>query len=223
MRALITSCLFWMTLLLSATSYAQPLVLETQTQDSSWSAFTQAGLDQSLLTLGVGAAWRPQHRLSQLSLALSSPMFSPDLNDTKLELGSQWELWRWGGLRLPLNVNIDWVRTSNDTFTGHTLASTLAASPHWQGQGWLVGAELSWRQGWLTHLNHTDYYRQIFFEQAKDGWYSMGARQLRYGLRGAWKMGRSFEGYAGVGLQRDGIYNVLIPPYYANLGVSLRL
>lgn len=30
------------------------------------------------------------------------------------------------------------------------------------------------------------------------------------------------EGYAQVGLERDGVFNVLIPPYYASLGVNLR-
>lgn len=149
-------------------------------------------------------------------------MFTPDLDDTKLALDSQWELWRWRGLRLPLKLGLDWVRTSNDTFTGHALASTLSTSPHRQGQGWLIGVELSWRQSWLTHLSHTDYYRQVFFEQAKDGWYSLSARQLRGGVLGVWKMGSALEGYARVGLQRDGVFNVLIPPYYASLGVNLR-
>ena len=222
MRPLITCSLFALTTLMSTISQAQPLLIETQAQDSPWSAFTQAGLDQSLLTLGVGAAWRPQRRLAQLAVSLHTPIFTPDLHDMRLAIDSQWELGRWRNLRLPLIVGLDWVRTSNDTFTGHSLASVLSASPCWQGQGWLIGVELSWRQSWLTHLSHTDYYRQIFFEQVQDGWYSLSARQLRLGLSGAWRMGSVLEGYAKVGLERHGVFNVLIPPYYANVGINVR-
>lgn len=54
---------------------------------------------------------------------------------------------------------------------------------------WNVGLEVTYNQIFTTHIQHTDLYRDLVFEDVLDGWYKNTASNLKLGF----VVGRSFN------------------------------
>jgi hypothetical protein len=85
-----------------------------------------------------------------------------------------------------------------------------------------VGADLQYNPFLATHIRHSDYYRQYYYETVKDGWFSSTAHNLRAGIYMAAQLGkqRTVELNLKGGYQGNGQYDKLIPGAYAFLGVN---
>lgn len=208
----------------SATASAQALRVETREASAPrFGAYANAGFDDSLVTLTLGGTWQPaQHGVfDRLALDVAMPMLAPTLDDRRVRLGARWQLLTVARWHLLLDTRLFWNHTENDTFTGDALGTQLTLSPSWQYRRWLLGLELSHHASWATHLRHTQAYREVFYEQARDGWYGGAATSWRGGARVARRLGERLELSLQAGYQRDGRYNILIPPLYATLGAAM--
>jgi hypothetical protein len=75
----------------------------------------------------------------------------------------------------------------------------------------------------LTHLTHTDYYRNTFYEDAKDGWYKSTGGYFQFGFTGGFTFNKKFDLYAEIKLpltEKFDSYNG--SPFHINLGFGYR-
>ena len=71
----------------------------------------------------------------------------------------------------------------------------------------------------ITHIAHTDYYRDNYYADAQDGWYLDAGGIWHYGLAAGVALGRT-ELAARFGWRKSQDYQDVNPPVYASLGIG---
>lgn len=86
---------------------------------------------------------------------------------------------------------------------------------------WMVAAELGLDWALSTHIKHSQRYRNIAYEDAKDGWYRNTGANFNYGLVGGGSFSR-FDLLLRAGQGRDLQANPQLLPFYAMLTCNAR-
>ena len=73
----------------------------------------------------------------------------------------------------------------------------------------------------ITHITHSDWYRQNIYPDAKDGWYLDAGGTYHYGVTSGVAIGRT-ELALRAGWRQTEDFNDVLPPIYASLGVGFR-
>ena len=84
---------------------------------------------------------------------------------------------------------------------------------------WFLAGEFGFDKAIITHLTHSDWYRQYFYPDAKDGWYLNAGGTYHYGMAGGVAIGRT-ELALRAGWLRTEDFHDMMPPMYAGLGVG---
>jgi len=72
----------------------------------------------------------------------------------------------------------------------------------------------------ITHLTHSDWYRENIYRDAKDGWYLDAGGTYHYGVVSSVAIGRTEIGVRA-GWQRTEDFNDMVPPIYASVGIGV--
>ena len=89
-------------------------------------------------------------------------------------------------------------------------------------QRWFTGGEFGFDKAIITHVTHSDWYRNHYYPDANDGWYLDAGGTYHYGLAGGVTLGRT-EIVGRVGLLRTERFKSLATPGYVSLGVGFGL
>jgi hypothetical protein len=87
---------------------------------------------------------------------------------------------------------------------------------------WFVAAEAGLDWAAATYIVHTDRYRRVVYEGARDGWYSSTGTTMVYGLFGGYSF-RNVDVILRAGQRRDLRLNTWMIPFYAGIAVEMRL
>jgi len=87
---------------------------------------------------------------------------------------------------------------------------------------WFVAAEAGVDWATATYIHHTETYRRLVYEDARDGWYSSTGANLVYGVSGGYSFS-SVDLVFRAGQRRDLRLATWLLPLYATVGVSVRL
>jgi hypothetical protein len=87
---------------------------------------------------------------------------------------------------------------------------------------WFVAAEAGLDWAAATYIEHTERYRRVVYEGARDGWYSSTGTTMVYGLLGGYSF-RNVDVILRAGQRRDLRLNTWMLPFYAGIAVELRL
>lgn len=181
-------------------------------------AYSDVGIDHSMLTLSVGYGryldLASIDRRLLLFTDYALPLASLDIRDFRLRSGLRVHAVAKGSFQLPIWISLNVSNAHNKIFRATGLGSELGIGPGYYGRLFTVASELNWDQTWTSYIKHTATYRDLFYENAKDGWYSMTATSLRVGLHAAWHINKRFTLGLKGGYQKFGEFNKLIPPIY---------
>jgi hypothetical protein len=85
-----------------------------------------------------------------------------------------------------------------------------------------LGADFQYNPFLATQIEHSEFYRQYYYENVKDGFYSSTAQNLRLGLYVAGQFGKTkkLELNLKGGYQNNGEYDKLVPNAYAIIGIN---
>ncbi len=187
--------------------------------------YSNVGIDHSMLTLGIGygryfdIASIKRRLLLFADYAL--PLASLDFQDFRVQSGLRVSAIELGPFHIPLWLSFNVSGARNKVFTATGLGSEVGFAPGYYGRRFVFAAEVNWDQTWAAYLKHSEAYRDQFYENAKDGWYSMTATSFRAGLHLAWHMHQRFTLGLKGGYQQMGQYNKLIPPVYCMLNTQI--
>ncbi len=87
---------------------------------------------------------------------------------------------------------------------------------------WFLAAEAGLDWAAATYIEHTDRYRRVVYEGARDGWYSSTGTTMVYGLLGGYSF-RNVDVIQRAGQRRDLRLDTWMLPLYAGIAVEMRL
>jgi len=182
---------------------------------------TGFGLDPALVTtVGYSRVLSlVGHRL-QLSGDVGIAAANLDTHDFRARVQVLTSIVRWRSLYLNGSVTSITRGTENSIYRGLNFGADFTANAGVYRRGWFAAGEFGFDKAVVTHLTHSDWYRQYFYPEARDGWYLDAGGTFHYGLVGGITIGRA-EVCGRGGVLRTENFNGLMPSFYAGLGVGL--
>lgn len=205
--------------------------LSAQAVDAQWNvarfdgarnrAYTAVGLDPALVTtLGYARLVTVAGHDVQLSADAGIAAAAMDVNDFRVRLGAQTSLVRWRSLHFTGSATFITRGTENTIYRGINLGSEFSGTAGVYRPKWFAAGELGFDKAIITHLTHTEWYRDNYYPDAKDGWYLDAGGTWHYGVAAGLAIGRT-ELTGRFGWRRSQDYNDLTPPLYGSLGIGV--
>lgn len=182
--------------------------------------YTTAGLDPAAITtLGYGRVVQVSGHDFQLTGDVGIVAAGMDTRDFRTRIGTQTSLLQWRSMHLTGSATFITRGTQNSIYRGINFGADFTGTLGMYRSGWFAASEFGFDKAIITHLTHTDWYRENFYPDAKDGWYLDAGGTYHYGLAGGFALGRS-EIVGRVGLLRTERFKDLTTPGYVSLGVG---
>jgi hypothetical protein len=183
--------------------------------------YTSFGLDPALLpTVGYARTLRLYGHPFQLAADVGVVAAEWDTQDFRARVDAFTSLVHWGSLHLTGSAAFITRGTDNSIYRGLNFGAdfTGALGVH-RHRGFAAG-EFGFDKAIITHITHSEWYRQYFYPDAKDGWYLAGGGTFHYGLAAGLTVGPT-ELLARYGWRRTERFGDVTPPMYASLGVGV--
>jgi hypothetical protein len=143
-----------------------------------------------------------------------------DVRDSRARLGVQTSIVSTGPLHLTGSAAFVTRTTENSVYRGLNFGADVGGTVGVYRNRWFVAGEAGFDKAIITHIRHTDWYRDNFYPGARDGWYLTGGGTARYGFAAGVAIGPvELVGRAGWLLTEK--RNELLTPGYATLGVGV--
>ena len=202
----------------TAVSVAQ--TVRPLSSDQPHAVFFNVGFNQAIIAGTIGY----QHRLSdryELIAGVDAAGVPRFLTNSRVFAGLQRSVLATGRFVLPVRLLGSMAFADNALYKAANFSTELSLHPQLHSPRWTYGVDVLYRQGWATHLTHSDRYRRWAHAEAVDGWYKYPASTFRVGG----SIARSFHavelGLQG-GYQVNGKYDLFFPPYYGVLMTNFR-
>jgi hypothetical protein len=183
--------------------------------------YTSYGLDPALVsTVGYGRVIPVMGHDFQLTGDVGVVTAKTDARDFRARVGTQTSLARWRSVQATGSATFITRGTNNSIYEGLNFGADLTGTVGVYRRRWFAAGELGKDKAIVTHVTHSDYYRQNFYPDAKDGWYLDAGGTSRLGVTGGLTLGRT-ELTARVGGQRTEGRNPTTSPVYGSVGVGV--
>lgn len=183
--------------------------------------YTNFGLDPALVTTaGYSRVMAVAGHRFQLSGDVGVGAAKMDARDFRVRFQVLTTLVRWRSLYLNGSIVANTRGTENSVYRGINFGSDLTATAGVYRPRWFAAGDFGFDKAVITHVEHSDWYRRVFYPEARDGWYLDAGGTYHYGIAGGITMGRT-ELTGRVGFLRTEDFNDLTPPVYAALGVGV--
>lgn len=181
-----------------------------------------AGYDYGLV-FGAGYGYQIHVLVpAVLQVEYSFPSGKNIIDDFKSKIGIRIRFLRVNNFQFAGNIQGVYRRNQNDFVRIQNFGSDLSAHIGYYRRHWLVAGEIGFDKAIITHLKHSNYYKEIYPE-VEDGWFGPPTGgNFRYGLVGGVSMGQhDITIKAGRMLVQDFRSKPTIP-LYGQLGYNFR-
>jgi hypothetical protein len=187
----------------------------------------ETGLQSGVVTsLGWAAGLRigPDDRTFRTLMPFAQATMlaaKPDLRDYALRGGAQTSVLAIGWFDLSAQLAFEVAGTENSIYSATALRSDVALLAGHYGHRWFAVAEAGYDRAWLTYVENSDWYRDNFYADARDGWYGGTGGKLRAGAKGGATIG-PVEVVLRAGVTKTETLQDLDLPFYATVGANHR-
>jgi len=141
------------------------------------------GLDPALVTtVGYSRGITLGDRAALVDLDVGMVAAEADFQDLRTRIGFQTTLLQLGDWRMAGRGRLTARSTSNSIYDGAGFSADLTSYVGFYRQGWFAAMLIGYDRIFALHIEHSDWYRENFYEDAVDGWYSGEAGYLHGGL-----------------------------------------
>lgn len=141
-----------------------------------------------------------------------------DLDDFRARLQATSSIAHWRSLHLAGSAAFITRGTENLIYRGLNFGADLTGAVGVYRPGWFVAGEFGFDKAIITHITHTEWYRNHIYPDAKDGWYLDAGGTWHYGASAGITIGR-VELSGRFGWQQTEDWNSISPPIYAGVGM----
>jgi hypothetical protein len=182
--------------------------------------YAAVGLDPALVTtIGYGRIIPVAGHPFQASIDAGVVTAGVDAKDFRTRVGIQTAVVRWRSLYLTGTGTFIARGTDNVIYRGLNLGADVTGALGVYRPGWFAAAEFGKDKAIITHITHSDWYREHHYADARDGWYLDAGGTYHYGAVGGIAIGRA-EVLGRFGFHRTEDFNDLTPPLYASVGIG---
>lgn len=180
------------------------------------------GYDHNLISVNIGYAYF-QHKLKTAAfIDVTQGTALIGTSNLRTQIGLQ----TWQGSVKKLNIRtllaFVYTHSSNNAGSHNALGLNVQVNGGLQWNRWGLGTDIQYNPFFVTHIKHSDFYRQYYYNDVKDGWYKNTTDNLRIGgyLLVSLDKAKSTELSIRGGYQTSGKLDKLIPPFYGVLGFN---
>lgn len=182
--------------------------------------YTTFGLDPSLVTtVGYGRVIPVFGHGFQLTGDAGVAAASMDTRDFRARIGAQTSLVHWRSVHAVGSATFITRGTQNMIYRGFNFGADATGALGVYRPRWFAAGEFGFDKAIITHISHTDWYRDNVYADAKNGWYLTGGGTYHYGVSSGYTLGKA-ELVGHVGWRRTERWKELTPPMYARVGVG---
>lgn len=182
--------------------------------------YTAVGFDPAMVTtVGYSRTVPFLGRRIQLSGDAGVGAAGLELSDFRVRVQAHGSIVHWRSLHFTGSVTFITRGTENSIYRGLNFGSDFTGTVGIYRPRWFAAAEVGFDKAVITHITHTDWYRQHIFPDAKDGWYLNAGGTFHYGVISGITLGR-FELAGRFGGQQTEGFRELSSPLYVSLGVG---
>ncbi len=204
------------------TARAQEVNLSSLEDERSDRVFTRTGAEHGFVAaLGYAKTLRMLGRASLVSGEVTAPWAGFDGSDFRLCLGVLTPIARGGRWKLAAGFFPTLRRTGNELGRMTSVGADVGVTGGYYARHWFVAGEAGFDWSMTTHVSHSDGYRNLVFDEARNGWYANPGGNIRYGLQA----GTSFSRYdivLRIGQMRDTAGQPPLLPFYGTLALVTR-
>jgi hypothetical protein len=217
-----TACFLWAfgLMLLSITTLKAQIFEPQEAHKHNIAVAT--GLDNNLLALQVSYAYHLKDYRSSVFANFIQGSSQLGSGNFKSELGIKTWLGSYEKFVLQSNLGVVYTRGVNKAGTYDGISLNLGIMPSLQFGNFGVGLSAEYNPYIATYIENSDYYKQSFYANAKDGWYSSTATNIRVGvvLNLLFSEKSQIEANLKVGYQKNGVYDTFLPNFYGVIGFN---
>ena len=206
------------------------LVLVVQDAQAQWNVarfeagrsrmYTTFGLDPAMVgTVGFARVLPVMGHAFQLTGDVGMVTAGLDANDYRVRIGTQTSLVQWRSMRVTGSATFLTRGTENSIYRGVNFGADFTGTVGMYRNRWFASGEIGFDKAIVTHVRHTDWYRENYYADAKDGWYIDAGGTWHFGVMGGVTLGLA-ELVARGGWHRTERYNALATPAYASVGIG---
>jgi hypothetical protein len=183
-------------------------------------AYTTFGLDPAFVsTVGYARVVPIGGHAFQLTGDVGVVTARVDARDFRARIGTQTSLARWRSVHATGSATFITRGTDNAIYRGLNFGADLTGTVGVYRHRWFAAGEVGKDKAIITHITHSDWYREHYYPDAKDGWYLDAGGTSRLGVAGGYTIGRT-ELTSRVGWQRTEGHNPTTSPLYASVGMG---
>jgi hypothetical protein len=182
--------------------------------------YTSVGLDPAVITtVGYARVVPVAGHDFQLAGDVGVVSAGVDARDFRARVDLQSAVLQWRSLRLAGSATFITRGTENSIYRGINLGADITGTAGVYRPRWFAAGQFGKDKAIITHVTHTDYYRDFFYADAKDGWYLDAGGTFHYGVVAGVALGNA-ELVGRAGFLRTEDFNDLTPPMYLSLGLG---
>jgi hypothetical protein len=182
--------------------------------------YATAGLDPALVTsVGYARVIPVLGHGFQLAGEVGVVTAGIDTRDFRTRIELESSVLRWRSLNLIGSATFITRGTENDIYRGFNFGADIMGTVGVYRPRWFAAGQFGKDKAIVTHIKHSDWYRDNFYPDAKDGWYLDAGGTFHYGAIAGIAFGKA-ELVGRAGFLRTEEFNDLTPPMYASIGLG---
>ena len=188
----------------------------------STKAWTYAtfGLDPAFVgTAGVSGVIPGRFKL-QVGAEFGTVVAAFDMHDWRARATARTTVVHWGAFRIATEDAFIARGTSNSIYTALNLGASTTLTAGAYRRRWFLAAETGFDKAIATRLTNSNWYREYYYADAKNGWYLTPGGTLHAGVAGGVTAGIA-ELTVRAGTLRTERWNTLVPPMYGSVGLGI--
>lgn len=183
------------------------------------------GYDYNIISINLGYARYLENFRTSIFLDISQG--SSLIGSGNFNIRSGLRTWNgsFGDFNLNTSLAVLYTRASNKTASYNGLGLDFGIKPGFRIRRMSVGVDVQYTTYFSTHIKHTDYWREYFFEDVKDGWYNLRTNNWRLGIYLARTLGKNQRCEINLrgGYQTSGEFDKLLPGIYLIMGTNIQI
>ena len=142
-----------------------------------------------------------------------------DTRDFRARIAFESSLVSWRSVHLSGSAAFLTRGTDNSVYRGLNFGADFTGSLGVYREQGFAAVQFGKDKAIITHVTHTDWYRDQVYDDARDGWYLDAGGAFHYGLTGGITLGPA-ELVGRAGFLRSEKFDRLTPPVYGSLGLG---
>jgi len=166
-----------------------------------------------------------QHNFSKVTAYAewSSSLVRFGWNNSELKVGGLLPILQKGSFKVVNNLHASAGSVETQNFDSAKFAAGDELAVGFYHSSWFFAATGEYEKIYLSHIEHTEFYRKTYYEDAKDGWYKFPGGMFQFGIEGGATIKGKYDIHLEVKMPFTETFNSYSgSPLHVNLGFGYR-